>query len=247
MSWSLPRRPDALGHWLWVQPSGASSLAEVRAVKIAFWSKSDLVAAWSPMDSLGIVTTASRPPWLRAYKSSRLCGELGAVQNCSATLARPPWNVATTCAKLRERRTGSWSPCVGGWTTTTWTNRAAPLRQWRVAAPSPPRSAPSRRHGSSRAVVLGWNDGDGLHGAAQQLTPTHEPLLEETFSSVSAPSLPTACGRSSNRGLWRRRVWPVGGRNTGAVGSSRMTRIRRKYTSSFCWIWVVGIGINRQD
>ena len=142
MSWSLPRGPDALGHWLWVQPSGASSLAEVRAVKIAFWSKSDLVAAWSPMDSLGIVTTASRSPWLRAYKSSRLRGELGAVQNCFATLVWPPWNAATTGAELQERRTGSWSPCVGGWTTTTWTNRAAPLRQWRAAAPSPPRSVP---------------------------------------------------------------------------------------------------------
>ena len=37
-------------------------------------------------------------------------------------------------------------------------------------------------------------DADGLHGAAQQLAPTHGPLLEETFSSASAPSLPTTCG-----------------------------------------------------
>jgi hypothetical protein len=34
--------------------------------------------------------------------------------------------------------------------------------------------------------VLGWDDGDGLHGAKQQLAPTHGPLLGETLSSASA-------------------------------------------------------------
>jgi hypothetical protein len=47
-------------------------------------------------------------------------------------------------------------------------------------------------HRVKRAAV--GVDADGLHGAAQQLAPAHRPLLEETFSSASAPSLPTTCG-----------------------------------------------------